>query len=120
MKVIINLVTTSKVPAMQYQCLTCIRAIILSKNLQINYVHLLEILMPITLNLFSQFFSASTLYPLIRLVTLLIEQAQKSGNVEKILLSIQKSNLVSILETKCELIRGALSEMFMILIISFS
>lgn len=74
---------------------------------------------PIIIELFTNFFSSSILWPLIQLLTLLIEKCQFScpENMIKIL---ENPSLLVLMQNDSELLRGALIDMFKNLIVSFS
>lgn len=102
----------------KYESALCLKSIIKQDQLKVNYFEILESIAPHVIDLFKNFFSPNILWPLIQLLTILIEKSQYicSENIIKLIENPSLSLLVSI---DSELIRGALIDMFKNLVVSF-
>lgn len=103
----------------KYESALCLKAMIKQEHLKLNYFQIIEDITPIIIDLFRNFFSPNILWPLIQLLTILIEKSQYicSDNVLKF---IENPSLCILMQNDSELIRGALIDMFKNLIVSFA
>lgn len=70
------LIEKFKNPVLLYQAIMCLRAIVYHhEELEINYGELIPKITPVALSLLNQFFSPNILWPIIHIITLLIERS---------------------------------------------
>lgn len=103
----------------KYEAAICLKTIIKQEQLKLNYFDVLENIAPHIIDLFKNFFSPIILWPLIQLLTALIEKSQYicSDNILKL---IENPSLSLLINIDSDLIRGALIDMFKNLIVSFT
>jgi len=102
----------------KYESALCLKSIVKQEQLKLNYFQIIEDVAPIIIDLFKNFFSPNILWPLIQLLTTLIEKSQYvcSDNIIKF---IENPSLNILMQNDSELIRGALIDMLKNLIVSF-
>ena len=104
----------------RYESCVCLKNIIkVDSNLKIDYMKLLQNLVPVVLNLLERHFSSNIIWPLINLINELLKKAQYTVGNAELVAAFYSDSFKKLLNTNSDILRTALVETFKNLIVSF-
>ncbi|KAL4479579.1 hypothetical protein ABPG72_018565 [Tetrahymena utriculariae] len=105
-------------PYIRYECCMCLSEIIKTEA-NLDYSVMIDKIAPIIVQLFTCFEVANVLWRLISFLSNILKKCQAENQHQQLLLVLQNSQLNVILNTDSELLKGALADMFIDLIVFF-
>ena len=120
-KLVLFLVAEKQDRVVQYEALMCIKALaqgLDEEKVEVQWTLILEQVAPTIVQLLENFQRANIVWPLLQLLSKLIQKCQYQS-IDSIRLSFEKANFMHLMSTTSELLVGALYEMLKSLIVCF-